>query len=483
MKQDKCLFLTATIASILSLYDANAYADKVVCPAGKMLPAGYEYCVDCTASTLTLYIPDNANPNTFYCPGGVFMINTEKNQGIQICSAESLADSDHKRCEKRKIVSARAAFLKSDIKSNNSIALDTSSLKSDMKANNSIALDTASLKSDLKIKTSAYQIEKVIQDKGLLATAKDTDQLKNQLKSLMISCPSGKYLPANANKCSDCKDRYYCLGGTFLPLNSDQGLKACTASSKNKACTKSSSSKRVSCNAGQYLPANASSCKECKDRYYCLGGTFNIASYDQGRRVCSSNLTPNSKHTACEKKKPVYVSCNAGSYLPINQNHCADCLAGYYCEGGKWLPEASMNNGLTKCADGLVSSKGSKKSSDCIKPVPDMVTCEAGKYLPAKAKECKECSGTNKYCPGVGPVRPSDLLDQGIKVCPLNTSPNKTKSACQITLTKDMLRFGLGKTSSSELDEQCWIKKEIADYEKCMFGGKINIVAPASSEK
>lgn len=72
MEQDKCLFLTATVASILSLYNIESRADTVTCPSGKMLPAGYERCIECSDKNISLYIPNNSNPASFYCPGGTF---------------------------------------------------------------------------------------------------------------------------------------------------------------------------------------------------------------------------------------------------------------------------------------------------------------------------------------------------------------------------------------------------------------------------
>ena len=465
MKQDKCLFLTATIASILSLYDINAYAGKITCPAGKMLPAGSESCVECNSKALSLYIPNGSNPDTFYCPGGVFVVNSDRNQGIQICSAEATADSKHKRCEKRKISKSRAVVAKK--------------LSEKATANTGLKLEKAiDLKKDIDLKLTKDKKLDKLDSSGLLA----------ELKKSKVSCKYGQYLPKNSLKCEPCFDRYYCLGGTFTPSGSDQGLKTCKSgyepNSDHTKCVVQKKKKpdsfieslknRVRCSPGQYLPKNVKNCAPCKNRYYCPGGLFLASTTDVGLKTCKPGFQPDETRKKCVSS---YVSCTAGTYLPINKNHCADCLAGYYCEGGKWMPDSSMNHGLTKCASGLVSAKGSKKLSDCVKPVPDMVTCEPGKYLPAKQKECRECSGTNKYCPGVGPVRPSNDIDQGIRVCPLNTSTNKTKSACQITLTKDMLRYGIGKTAATEMDDQCWVKKEIPDYEKCMFGGKLNITS------
>ena len=453
MKQDKCLFLTATIASILALYDINAYADNIACPAGKMLPAGYNRCVDCTARALTLYIPDNTNPNAFYCPGGVFVVNNDKNQGIKMCAAETVADSNHKRCEKRKVVSARAVTLtKAELNSK-----DTPLAKLNASSKDFLSI----AKKELKLSNSDNELKDFLVSKKI--TSLNVVNALKEIQKNMIHCKPGTYLPSiekgKVTKCESCPSQYACPGGDFVPSNLAAGLEKCDKDKKPNG-------DKTKCVSNKLILADSKFTDKIKSKI---------------KDKSKDKLTD--KNSTQSKGKDTYITCLAGQYLPINQNHCADCLENYYCEGGKWMPNASMNNGLVKCASGLVSAKGSKSSSNCVKPVPDMVTCEPGKYLPAKSKECRECGGTNKYCPGVGPIRPDSALDQGIKVCPLNTTTNKTKSACQLTLTKDMMRYGIGKTASTELDEQCWIHEEIADYEKCMFGGKLKITAPASAVK
>ena len=45
--------------------------------------------------------------------------------------------------------------------------------------------------------------------------------------------------------------------------------------------------RQIYCNAGQYLPANAISCTDCRSRYYlCVGGMYTPSTHDQGMTKC-----------------------------------------------------------------------------------------------------------------------------------------------------------------------------------------------------
>ena len=122
------------------------------------------------------------------------------------------------------------------------------------------------------------------------------------------SCASGYYMTSSpssttcnttaqaGNACRPCSvmgSNYTCSGGTTCPkLNS------------------------VTCRAGYYLPANATSCRACGgNNYYCKGGTFNVSSSAQGRRTVSSG----------------YYSTGGTSTTRTGQSQCG---AGYYCSAG-----------------------------------------------------------------------------------------------------------------------------------------------------
>ena len=140
--------------------------------------------------------------------------------------------------------------------------------------------------------------------------AKDTGKAVYK-DAISISCNPGTYVKAGYANCQTCKTGYICPGKKYLGLNkdwnirkangplplerdpnSDSGIYLCpsgtVANSNHTDCVSKSSSsnssnnnskKNYTCKAGQYLPANATSCSQCRDRYYCPGGSFEIKSF------------------------------------------------------------------------------------------------------------------------------------------------------------------------------------------------------------
>ena len=83
-------------------------------------------------------------------------------------------------------------------------------------------------------------------------------------------------------------------------------------------------------------------------------GSFNATTF--------KNATTNSTLYAGWTTK--ITTCPAGKYLPKGSNTCASCLAGYYCEGGKYAYNTTANQGLTGvCASGY--STGGATTSTC----------------------------------------------------------------------------------------------------------------------
>jgi hypothetical protein len=152
-------------------------------------------------------------------------------------------------------------------------------------------------------------------------TMQSCDKIKD------ITCEPGKYLPGgkNVTSCQKCRSgRFYvCEGGTFTPGLYDQGIRKCSGVSANEdhtACDyesphevendlsaktqeteNNSSSTAISVPGGKYLPANTTLPAACKGTTnYCPGGTFSVASYDQGLEKCPVGATANKDKTACE---------------------------------------------------------------------------------------------------------------------------------------------------------------------------------------
>ena len=151
------------------------------------------------------------------------------------------------------------------------------------------------------------------------------------------------------NTCKACPSGYTCTGGLVCP----------------KAST-------VTCSAGYYLPANASSCSACGgNNYYCEGGTFTPSSSAQGRKTVT----------------PGYYSTGGTSTTRTGQTKCE---AGYYCSSGvRTACSGSLQyqdtTGATSCKS---VSTGYYKSSNAAQ-----AQCDAG-YRNIAATSRNECVGS-----------------------------------------------------------------------------------------
>ena len=161
------------------------------------------------------------------------------------------------------------------------------------------------------------------------------------------SCASGYYMTSSSssttcnttakagNACRPCSvmgSNYTCAGGTSCPkLNS------------------------VTCSAGYYLKANATSCSPCGgNNYYCKGGTFNVSSSAQGRNTVSSGYystggtsTTRTGQSACGGNN---YYCSAGVRYTVS--------SGYYSTGGTSTTRTGQSQctGATYCASGVRNS-------------------------------------------------------------------------------------------------------------------------------
>ena len=109
------------------------------------------------------------------------------------------------------------------------------------------------------------------------------------------------------NSCKSCPDNYTCSGGLVCPKRTT-----------------------VKCDAGYYLPANATTCSPCGSiNYYCPGGTFNVSSTIQGRNAVS----------------PGYYSTGGTSSTRTGQEQCTGAT---YCTGGTQQNCPQQTSGWTR---------------------------------------------------------------------------------------------------------------------------------------
>ncbi len=161
----------------------------------------------------------------------------------------------------------------------------------------------------------------------------------------------------------------------------------------SRTFTASCTANNYTCSAGQYLPANATSCSNCTNGYFCTGGTFNFnASSNQGLTACTtlgSNYTKSDAAAAANTK--CYMAVTAGYYkTSATGNTTQKCAAGKYKEAHNSYYNAS--DSCTNCAAGTSSAEGSTASSACT-------NCAAGTYNTTAGSTCAACP-IGKYCTG-----------------------------------------------------------------------------------
>ena len=206
------------------------------------------------------------------------------------------------------------------------------------------------------------------------------------------SCASGYYMTSSSssttcnttakagNACRPCSvmgSNYTCSGGTACPkLN------------------------RVTCSAGYYLRANATSCSACGgNNYYCPGGTFNVSSSAQGRNTVSSGYystggtsTTRTGQSACGGNN---YYCSAGVRYTVS--------SGYYSTGGTSTTRTGQSQctGATYCASGVRNScpgsytanttAGKTSASQC------QISVSAGKYIATANSSTQSTCAAGRY--------------------------------------------------------------------------------------
>lgn len=269
----------------------------------------------------------------------------------------------------------------------------------------------------------------------------------SDIKYQEITCEAGEYLPANSKDCTPCRTDSYCDGITnAVPSNKDQGITKCQEGLiPNDDHTGCHEPADTECAAGQYLPAGTTKCQTCPDGYACPGGTSDAIK-------CISFTSVSDDKTTCVATN---VTCDAGYYLPTNLPQCTPCngateTAGKVCKGGVLTPSETAPAGLESCVGTMVPNK---EQTSCVAASTNSITCNAGYYLPMNSKECTACP-ERKKCTG-GTFEFNATADQGIDAIK------------EYAITKDMLAFGTG-NADSPLESQCWYIVNFDKYKECI---------------
>lgn len=208
------------------------------------------------------------------------------------------------------------------------------------------------------------------------------------------------------NACRPCSvmgSNYTCAGGTSCPkLNS------------------------VTCSAGYYLKANATSCSPCGgNNYYCKGGTFNVSSSAQGRNTVSSGYysTGGTSTTRTGQSQ-----CTGATYCSGGvQNSCPAQTSGWTRNGGTgWTSYTQCNQTRAAtsvssyCSAGQLKQTATSATAWGASTISTAFQAKAGAYV--NGTTCSQCT-TDNYCTG-GTAAPKD--------CP-SGYPNSAAGAGAIT--------------------------------------------------
>ncbi len=156
-----------------------------------------------------------------------------------------------------------------------------------------------------------------------------------------ITCTEGTYLPANATSCIACQPskNQVCPGGTFAKSDKVQGLKVFCVSGQylnaNAIQCSQCDDARYLCPGGLY---NVDAEEHGRIKH---NGYININNYGISKKVSS---------IAAHK----FVTCNPGNYMPANSKECATCFGNYACPGGLFYTDVIYNEprGLVACGYG-----------------------------------------------------------------------------------------------------------------------------------
>lgn len=123
------------------------------------------------------------------------------------------------------------------------------------------------------------------------------------------------------------------------------------------------------CSAGQYLPAGSTSCALCPENHYCGSGSYTYSSTTtQGLNACTDGLISEAgSDDASDCHSPAAVTCPAGTYLPAGATSCSVCPENSYCTGDSYEYSLTNDQGAETCLPGKVSPQGSKSAGECGK--------------------------------------------------------------------------------------------------------------------
>ena len=220
------------------------------------------------------------------------------------------------------------------------------------------------------------------------------------------------------NSCKACPTGYTCSGGLVCPK-----------------------AKTVTCSAGYYLPANATSCSACGGNgYWCPGGTFTPSSSAQGRNsVTSGYYTTGGTPTT----RTGQSACGSNAYYCTGgvRNRVS---SGYYSTGGTSTTRTGQSQctGATYCSSGVKNNcpgsytanttAGKTAASQC------QISCAAGTRVATKNGSCTTSSGawfSSATTTNYGQVSLYNFCPKGFNSSSTSASGHDASTDCKISIS------------------------------------------------
>ena len=182
----------------------------------------------------------------------------------------------------------------------------------------------------------------------------------------------------------------------------------------------------IHCSAGEYLPANSTTCSPCKTGNYCGGGDFNYSGNDQGLNQCPPAY-PNSDAGAKEILEcygPKTLRPWTGTQIPCTLPSGCNGVTCEECKRDACKYIAYSNEDGT--ADGQIK-EGCASNNEACTQQPKSVTALTGNYV--SGITCPACS---TLTPG-GEYNLSDNDNTGgATACYMKCNTACTRSACPL---------------------------------------------------
>ena len=263
---------------------------------------------------------------------------------------------------------------------------------------------------------------------------------------MTITCLAGEYLPADATSCTTCPEGSGCPGGDYsFNETTPQGAPQCSEGTYSGTTGASSC---TACSGGTNSQVGATTCGEtCSNSLHVStwSTACNIASCDTGYENSNNSCVARTFSITLDNQNADIAGSTSvtATYNDSVPSITIPEKVGYNF-GGYYT---EINGGGVRYIkeDGTSAKDWDSTTIDTLyaKWTLKSVTCSSGEYLPKESITCSNCTAGN-YCVG-GTYNYSTVEDQGINSCAVGSYSLASSSSC--TMCSGNTTSGVGQTS------------------------------------